>query len=139
MQRFSYFLSTAICLHLGLSAFAALAQASAKQQGPVIRAQPYAYCALIDDRHRTVYQSGIFLQPSLPEGSATDFSVALSKRFPVVIGTGMCYSAKDASSALKGQTAFRSQWQWTYKIMDTGWNPTSKEIDVPRLLPPTNR
>ena len=139
MQRFSYFFTIIVRLHLGLTAFSALAQAAAKQQGPANRAQPYAYCALIDDRHRTVYQSGIFLQPSLPEGSATDFSIALSKRFPIVIGTGTCYSAKDASSALKGQTTFRSQWQWTYKVVDTGWNPTSKEIDVPRLLPPTNR
>ena len=134
MQRVTYL----ICLSLGLTGLSAFTQASGKQHSPATRAQPYVYCALIDDRHRTVYQSGIFLQLSLMEGTANDFSIALSKRFPVVIGTGKCFSAKDASSALNGQTTFRSQWQWTYKIVDTGWNPDSREIDVPRLLAPAN-
>lgn len=96
---------------------------------------PYTYCVLIDDRHRSVYLSNIYTRRTLSTNSADDFSIAVAKRFPVLIGTGKCYDSPDTITAQREQLSTRSQWEYVYRIIDTGWNPDVKEIDPSRLLP----
>ncbi len=100
---------------------------------------PYTYCVVIDDRHRKIYHSSIFIRSSASSIDANEFSIALAKRFPVVAGTGQCFEAKDQPSAQKDQASLRSQWQYAYNTIDTGWNPASPEVDVPRLIPQKSR
>ena len=90
----------------------------------------YVACSLVDDPHKTVYYSAVFLAPEakihLYEKA---FSTHLEMTNNKVIGTAKCSGYKQEAAAKVAQASLQENWHWVYKTsVPTGWTYVSSSM-----------
>ena len=90
----------------------------------------YVVCSLVDDPHKTVYYSGVFLgAESKIHLYEKAFSTHLEMTNEKVIGTAKCSGYKEEAAAKAAMSSLQENWQWIYKTaVPTNWMYTSRSV-----------